>query len=295
MFPLLLQSSDGSWSIASYPVFLICGWLCAAWYVRVYSTRSKFDHPRKFQWFWAAAFFSWLGGRFFWVSFHHETFVQGASIFLWDAGQSSSWAELWILVIVSVLGCIKARVAALRWLDCMVPTWLIVQVFERLGAFFSGGDFGLVTDSFWGIQFPKGSPADQFHRNKMIGVVISEHASLAVHPVQLYGVLTMTAMVMIVCYLQFRSTLPGAIPSGSNQPGTIFKVSMLGYAISRLLFEDPFKLDRSPNVLGPIRGDQFMSMAVIVAMLLALRGSLRKTVRRSKYSAAPDRISRSPK
>lgn len=262
MFPLLFQSSDGSWSVASYSVLLILGWLGAAWYVRhLASQEANSNHSQRFAVFFVPAFCSWICGRLVWSAFHPESVTTWWSFLIWDAGQSSAWAGLCVFVIASILSCIKFRISIANQLDVLAPAWLIMVVFERFGAFLSGGDFGLITEMPWGVQFPADSPAGRFHRSELIGVAIPEQFSLAVHPVQLYGGIAIALVVFIAHRLR----------SSSPHPGKIAKICLLGYASSRLLLEDPFKLTRSSDVIGSVSTDQFVSITVMLSMFVLLR------------------------
>lgn len=69
--------------------------------------------------------------------------------------------------------------------DCLAPSIALALVVMRVGCFLAGCCFGAPTSLPWGIRFPGGSLASDLHA--AFGWIPSpDHASLPVHPLELY-------------------------------------------------------------------------------------------------------------
>ena len=142
-----------------------------------------------------------------------------------------------------------------------------------MGAFMAGTGFGNLIDpaSPFAVRFPADSPVYAYQRAALEGLHLEESASLAVHPVQLYGAGALAAAVAVCALLRRKRRFSGQI--------ACFALS--AFAIIRMLLEDPFRADRSPEVFGPVRLGQVSAVAVIAITVAIYRH------RRSREAAAP--------
>jgi len=116
------------------------------------------------------------------------------------------------------------RLKALDLAGLVLPMGLF---FGRLGCWFGGCCFGLVTDHPLGISFPAWSPAsEQQWRDHLLGH--PSHASLAVFPTQLmesFGCLLITFFVI------------GYVNPRKRFDGQVFAISFALYALLRFMLE----------------------------------------------------------
>ncbi len=100
-------------------------------------------------------------------------------------------------------------------------------VLGRAGCFLAGCCFGAPTSSAIGIAFPVGSPAWDKHQQAHL-LAQHAHASLAVHPTQLYEALGALA-ICLFCLWWYRR--------GTQFRGQNFFFFMLAYAVLRFVIE----------------------------------------------------------
>jgi phosphatidylglycerol---prolipoprotein diacylglyceryl transferase len=124
-------------------------------------------------------FFSIIGARIMailvnWQSFFYEystdTFLQIFKI--WDKGLSA-WGGVLIGLITLYFLCKKNDQDFLKWMDSIVPAFLIGTAIASLGLFLDGAQYGNETSLPWGVNFE--SPAIKY--------------TVPIHPTQIYMLL----------------------------------------------------------------------------------------------------------
>jgi phosphatidylglycerol:prolipoprotein diacylglycerol transferase len=181
------------------------------------------------------------------------------------AGGLAVFGGLFAALAVSAIGCRRFRVPTLAWLDCLAPALALGGVIERVGAFFSGADFGMyVGPGDFGhvlsVTYPAGSPAFLLHSAAFHGLPgLSESTSAPVHPVQLYLAATCAAALLAGAWLRRRRRFSGQVFLA------VAAVFLLGRAV---LFE-PLRFDASPLALGPLRLQQVSGLGLLAAIAVA--------------------------
>ena len=98
------------------------------------------------------------------------------------------------------------KVPVLVYADTAMPAVALGYAVGRVGCFFNGDDFGVVTGLPWAVTYPPGTEAYADHLSRG-WVAYGAASSLPVHPVQLYHALVGVALFFLM--LQWRPRLAG--------------------------------------------------------------------------------------
>lgn len=183
------------------------------------------------------------------------------------AGGSAVFGGLVGALATSALGCARLRVPLSAWLDCAAPAVALGAVFERIGAFAVGGDFGryVAPGDFghvFGVTYPPGTPPYLLHVSTLQRLPgVSEASSAPIHPVQLYLALTCALAAGLGLWLRGRRRFSGEVALA------VLGVFVLGRAV---LFE-PLRFGASPEVLGPLHLQQVSGLGILAALALCWR------------------------
>jgi phosphatidylglycerol:prolipoprotein diacylglycerol transferase len=128
----------------------------------------------------------------------------------------------------------------------------ILVVFARVGCFFGGCEFGVVTSSPLGVRFPPHSPAFRQHLDAGL-ILASDRGSLAVHPTQLYEAASGVLMIAVAIFIERKS---------KTSPGTGFAATAATYALCRFFIEFA-RGDAIRGRLGPLSTGQWVSLMVL--------------------------------
>jgi phosphatidylglycerol:prolipoprotein diacylglycerol transferase len=192
------------------------------------------------------------------------------------AGGMTVFGGAFAALLVSLIGCRRARVPLLAWLDCVTPGFALGAIFERVGCLLAGGDFGRYVGPeelghAFAVSYPPGSPAFLLHSVSLQGLPgVSEAASAPVHPVQGYEALL--GLVTLIVALWVRRT--------RRHSGSVFFAAIAVFVAGRALL-DPLRHDASPEVLGPLRLAQVSGLGLLLVLWIASR------VQASRAAATP--------
>jgi len=117
-----------------------------------------------------------------------------------------------------------SREPMLQYMDAALPAVVLGYMLARLGCFAAGDDFGVVTDVPWAVTFPPGSAAYQAHIMRD-WIEPGSHASLAVHPAQLYHFFHAGFIFLVLNKIWFNSAV------------TRITFAMISYAGGRFLIQ----------------------------------------------------------
>jgi len=151
------------------------------------------------------------------------------------------------------------RFSILQMLDVAAPSGMLGLAFGRIGCFFNGCCYGVVTNSSWGVRYPKmvdgdtivGSPAfiDQLNAGL---VHVEDTLSKPAVPTQLIECASVLAVFAIVLLLR----------RGRKFFGEQFTLTLVLYAIVRFSVE--FFRGDNEHVLGILTIAQVFSIAMFV-------------------------------
>lgn len=151
-----------------------------------------------------AILFSW---NMFFYKYSWETFLQIFKI--WDKGLS-----LWGAILVGTFTlyhlCKKNDQSFLKWLDSLVPAFLIATAIACVGAFLDGSWYGNETTLPWGVNFE--SPAIKY--------------TVPIHPTQIYILLFSTLIAVSSILLKDHKFFE---PNGKSAISSIVAFSLFNF------------------------------------------------------------------
>ena len=215
MYPYLLRIPlpwGGSFTLASYGLSVLCGFLLAVFVARKRGQRAGVDPNALFDMCIAMLIGGIVGARIFYV-FYDWSFFRSHPLeaFRIDKGGLVFFGGLIGGGVVMFYVLSKKRMPVRRALDIVISVVPLGHVFGRIGCFLNGCCFGRITQSWVGIRFPRilepgsvrealynvdgqhiiGSPpfVEHLHYHylhNLPGVLKTELWSQPVHPTQLY-------------------------------------------------------------------------------------------------------------
>lgn len=142
-----------------------------------------------------------------------------------------------------------------RMFDATAPALALAYAVGRLGCFLVGDDYGVPTDSWVGIAFPKGSPPTTAGYFRTLGVDIPadvpNSAILAVHPTQLYEI----AAALVMFAILWRVSSPRL------RDGQLFGLYMILYGIERFAVE--FVRAKGDRIVAGLSTSQIASILLV--------------------------------
>ena len=140
--------------------------------------------------------------------------------------------------------------------DSTAPALAVAYAVGRLGCFLVGDDYGIYTDSWVGIAFPKGSPPSTAGQLRLAGDAgvpahLPDGAVVPVHPTQLYEIGLAMVMFVILWRLGARKL----------KPGQLFAAFMMLYAVERFIIE--FVRAKTDRLVMGLSTSQLASIALL--------------------------------
>jgi phosphatidylglycerol---prolipoprotein diacylglyceryl transferase len=199
-----------------------------------------------------AAFGAALGTRFYYILV--VSGPGGLSLFDWfnPALGTASWGAYLGAAIGIGAYALFARINALSYLDVAASCAPLGTVIGRIGCFLRGDDYGTVAALPWAVSFPQNSiPYNQHVAAGLIDA--GAHASLPVHPLQLY-LAANAVLVFIVVSAAWRRW--------KTIPGRTLSVYFVVYGATRFCWE----FLRDPGAGGP-RGGLSSSQSMCLVLI----------------------------
>lgn len=249
---------------------LVVGWI---WALR-HAALDRLPADRLGSAYVLGAALSVFGARALWIVQHGADAAEFGGWLALRSGQFASGAGILIAVFVSLAICARYGVPFLAWADAAAPAAIGALAFERVGAFLSGTNFGVYVDPTFplAVRFPADSPVYQYQRATMTGMHFDPGSSLPVHPVQLYGLAGLTVVLVALLWLRAHRSFSGQMAM----------LALVGYAAVRMVVEDSFRVEHSPEVLGPVR------LGLLAFLALAALASAVYLARSRQATAAAD-------
>ncbi|MCC7469790.1 MAG: prolipoprotein diacylglyceryl transferase [Bacteroidetes bacterium] len=255
MFPVLFESKY--FIIHTYWLFLSLAFIVFIYSVITLSHKEGLkiqflsDNALKF-FFW-----SFIGARIVGIIENYYIYFSEFSIhslarifFIWDKGLNI-WGAILGFLIIFFITCRKEEQDFWKWLDILVPSFLIAMAIRSLGAFFDGINYGNETDLPWGVNFEK--PAIKY--------------TVPIHPTQIYSFL-------------YCSTLAGIYLQLSKKMGTLREKNLSGlfalifsFAFFILAFLEQFLRGDDVLMLAYLRVPQIIMgfMVIFTGVIIYLR------------------------
>jgi phosphatidylglycerol:prolipoprotein diacylglycerol transferase len=186
-----------------------------------------------------------LGGRLGYIFFYglpHYLENPMDALMLWNGGMSFHGGALGVIIALFVFSAMR-RIHTFRLADFVCAAVPIGLFFGRIANFINGELFGRVTDSKWGMVFPRGG---EFPR----------------HPSQLYEAALEGALLFLILFAFVISKYVRV------RPGIVSGLFLAGYGVFRASLEFVREPDAQIGLMGGvITMGQVLSIPMIVAGL----------------------------
>lgn len=265
MHPLLFTVPGTEFVVSAYGFFMGLA-LMVAWVLALLLARAdRLPSDRLGTVFVLAAMLGLLFARLVWLQQQGQSLTL-ETLRMLPSGGMTVFGGAFAALLVSAIGCRRAGVPLLAWLDCVAPAFALGAICERIGALLAGGDFGryVGAEDFGhslAISYPPGSPAFIHHVVTLQGLPgVSEAASAPVHPVQAYEAVVAAVALFIAVWVRRRR----------QHSGQVFFAAMAVFVAGRALL-DPLRHDASPEVFGPLRLAQISGLGLLLVLWIASR------------------------
>jgi len=155
MYPELFEIPFFHWTVKSYGLMMVIGFLAAVWLIR-YLSRDITPNPQLIT---NAALYSLIAGvvgaRLFFVIHYFDQFRENPlSVFaIWNGGLELLGGVI-LAITVIVLFLWRNKLPIRRYLDILAIGLMLALAFGRIGCFLNGCCFGKPTKLPWAVRFP---------------------------------------------------------------------------------------------------------------------------------------------
>ncbi|MDP3975966.1 MAG: prolipoprotein diacylglyceryl transferase, partial [bacterium] len=194
MYPILFQfeipfTDFGVISVFFHGILTALGFVIAVlWFLR--HAQNQHLHLEFFlDHFFALLFWGVVGARLgyvylFFVRYQHDPMTM---LYLWDGG-FLLWSGIIFFLLALLYFTARQKEKIGQWMDVLVPASILAMLFESIGAFLGGNNYGKPTELPWGISF----------ENAEVPYTIP------IHPVQLYLFFSLLIVMMVISVLHQR-------------------------------------------------------------------------------------------
>jgi phosphatidylglycerol---prolipoprotein diacylglyceryl transferase len=253
MYPTLIKI--GSFSITSFGLMMFLSFVVGAWTLSEQLHRRGYD--RNIAWdalAWIAVG-GILGAKIYYILLHLGDLQRD------PVGELTSRGGLvWYGGFIG--GVLAYYLQVKRWklpipvmFDAVAAPLMIAYAVGRIGCFLVGDDYGLPTNSRFGIAFPQGAPPTTAGYLRSVGGVIPasvpDWAIVKVWPTQIFEVIAATILFGVLWQLSSRKL----------RPGQLFGAYLFLYGIERFLIE--ILRAKSDRVLMGMSTSQLVSIFMV--------------------------------
>lgn len=241
--------SLGPFDVRWYALAYLAGFLVGWWYCLRLAGMDDETRPDKED---IDDFLPWviggviLGGRIGYVLFYNFDYymMHPLDAFkIWQGGMSFHGGALGVISALVIYPFIH-KIPHLRLADMVCACVPIGLFFGRIANFINGELFGRVTESSWGMVFPRGGPLPRY-------------------PSQLFEAALEGAVLFLILFVLMR------VDWVRSRPGIVSGVFLAGYGVFRSFIE----LFRQPDAqIGYINGVLTMGQVLSAPMILAGAG-----------------------
>lgn len=229
------------WYALAYLAGILGGWWLAKYFIRMDQNRFRPNETDVDDFMTWAVLGVILGGRIGYILFYNLPLYLDRpleALKIWEGGMSWHGALIGVITVIIAYAKLK-KVQLLRLSDLFSIGATIGFFFGRIANFINGELFGRVTDSPWGVIFPRGGE-------------LPRHAS------QLYEA-TLEGLVLFLILFTM-----GHISKIRNSPGLISAAFLFFYGVFRFIIE----FFREPDAqLGFIIGDLSMGQLLCLPVI----------------------------
>ncbi|MGH7471638.1 MAG: prolipoprotein diacylglyceryl transferase [Longimicrobiales bacterium] len=262
MFPVLFRI--GSFEITSFGLMMFLSFLGGAWILSKWLKRYGFNPDLAWDMLAWIAIGGILGAKLYYLGLHWRDLVAdpigeltSRAGLVWYGGMMGGLTAYYLQIR-------SRKLPAAVMFDALAPAVAVAYAIGRLGCFLVGDDYGMSTNAWYGIAFPKGVPPTYAGNLRSLGdnipASIPNDAVVAVHPTQLYEI-GLSLVIFAILWRLARKQL---------RPGRLFAAWMAMYSVERFFIE--FVRAKSDRLAFGLTTSQIMSvLALVVAIVLWLR------------------------
>ena len=263
MYPVFFQMPQwvpflGGQPITSFGVFMLLAFLTAGYVLRAELQRVNEDPDKAWDFVFMAVIGGILGAKVYYLLLNFPSLIEDPIRMVFSRG-GLVWYGGFLLATALVIREIRRHGLSVPVMaDLIAPALALAYAVGRIGCFLVGDDWGLPTDSFLGVRFPKGAPATTVQNiEQMFGItvdpaLIEEYGNVVpVHPTQLYEV----GMSTLIFFILWR------IREHGHQKGWLFMLWLGCAGVERFLVE--FLRAKDDRFFGVLTVAQIISLAIV--------------------------------
>jgi phosphatidylglycerol:prolipoprotein diacylglycerol transferase len=264
MYPVIFELPEwfpflGGEAITSFGVFMLLSFLTGGYIIRAEMRRVGLD-PEKA---WDLVFMGVVGGivgaKVYYILLNWPRLLEDPAGLIFARG-GLVWYGGFLLATALVVWEIRRQKLPLPLVaDLIAPALALAYGVGRIGCFLVGDDWGLPTDSAFGVRFPRGAPPTSVTNiERQFGItvdpaLIEQYGQIVpVHPTQLYEV----AMTTLIFLFLWR------IRRHDHQKGWLFMLWLSLAGVERFLVE--FLRAKDDRFIGSLTLAQVISVAIVV-------------------------------
>lgn len=229
MFPELFRIGD--FVVTSFGLMMFLSFLGGAWATG--RQLERYGLPRELIWDMLAgiAIGGIVGAKLYYLGLHWENLVADPLGELLSRGGLVWYGGLMGGLLAYYIQVRSRKLPFATMLDATAPALFLSIAIGRMGCFLVGDDYGMPTDGWFGVAFPKGAPPSTAGHLRSVGANVpagvSDATVLHVHPTQLYEIALVLPLFALFWQLG-KKRMP---------PGRLFALFLAFYSVERFLIE----------------------------------------------------------
>lgn len=270
MYPVFFELPEwvpflGGEPITSFGVFMLLSFLTAGYVLRAELNRVGEDPDKAWDFVFMAVVGGIVGAKGYYVLLNWEQLLADPVGSILARG-GLVWYGGFLLATALVIWEIRRQKMSVPAVaDLVAPALALAYAVGRIGCFMVGDDWGLPTDSWVGVKFPRGTPATTVQNiEQMFGItvdpaLIEEHGQvIPVHPTQLYEV----GLSTLIFFVLWR------IRDHRHRKGWLFLLWLVLAGFERFLVE--FVRAKDDRFFGVLTLAQMISLGIVAFGMVGL-------------------------
>lgn len=281
MYPVFFELPNwfpflGGAPITSFGVFMLLAFLTAGYVLRAELRRVGEDPEKAWDFVFMAVIGGIVGAKGYYVLLNYEQLMSDPAGLIFSRGGLVWYGGFLLATALIIREIRKQKMSVPATADLMAPALALAYAVGRIGCFLVGDDWGLPTDSAFGVRFPRGAPPTTVENiEQMFGItvdpeLVAQYGQVVpVHPTQLYEV----GMSTLIFFVLWRMRDHG------HAKGWLFSLWLVLAGFERFLVE--FVRAKDDRFFGVLTLAQIISLG-IVAVGFALLAKTRTPVGRTE-------------
>lgn len=255
----------GGAPITSFGVFMLFAFLTAGYVLRAELRRTGEDPEKAWDFVFMAVVGGILGAKGYYLILNFPDTVANPRQMIFSRGGLVWYGGFLMATALVIWEIRRQKLSVPAMADLMAPALALSYAVGRIGCFLVGDDWGLPTDSVFGVRFPQGTPQTSVTNiEQMFGIevdpaLIEEYGQIVpVHPTQLYEV----GMSTLIFFFLWR------IRENNHAKGWLFMLWLALAGVERLLVE--FLRAKDDRFFGVLTVAQIISLAIVVVGVVGM-------------------------